>query len=558
MAEGINKKYDIEIEVVTPLSIGAGAEKDWVKGVDFVVQDGKLYKLNLRKMVAEGIEISKLTICFAEKNEKGVLALIGSKLNEVSDAVFNMSANTTKDVKSFVKNQLTGNPIIAGSSIKGSVRSVLFNYLRTNENNDKVVFGSSTKGDEFMRFIKFSDSEFDKTELVNTKIFNLQNKGSWQGGWKHEIKTNSTFSPEGFNTIYECIMPGNKSDASIMFSAEIFNKIKEQRLLDKKKTIIEEGLDKLFAIINNHTKKYLQKELDFFKKYKQADKTEKIIKSIEHLITMIPDDNSYCLLKMSAGSGFHSITGDWQFDDYTETGTWAQGKQKYKSRKIATHSDCFDLMGFIKISSLSQEAKKQYIEKRIQRLKSQEDECLRRIKEKEQQSQAEAKQRMEEAEKQVRFDTLIKDAIAHSETNQYEIALKEFEEAKRINPNYTVHDNDIKILKAKIGENDLKKKLAENEEKMKGESRKANLIPLSQKIANSKKLGTLFSNVKKWVEYNGNLNENDKSVLKIKIEEIYISMSPREKKQLKSFGRDLDLIITPELAKQWFDDIANS
>ena len=31
----LNKKYDIKIEVLTPLSIGAGAEKDWVCGVDF-------------------------------------------------------------------------------------------------------------------------------------------------------------------------------------------------------------------------------------------------------------------------------------------------------------------------------------------------------------------------------------------------------------------------------------------------------------------------------------------------------------------------------------------
>ena len=30
--EGVNKKYNLEIEVLTPLSIGAGAEKDWVRG----------------------------------------------------------------------------------------------------------------------------------------------------------------------------------------------------------------------------------------------------------------------------------------------------------------------------------------------------------------------------------------------------------------------------------------------------------------------------------------------------------------------------------------------
>ena len=71
--EGINKKYNIELEILTPLSIGAGAEKDWVRGVDFVVDKGILYKLNLKKMVANGINPNELTSFFATKNDKYTL-----------------------------------------------------------------------------------------------------------------------------------------------------------------------------------------------------------------------------------------------------------------------------------------------------------------------------------------------------------------------------------------------------------------------------------------------------------------------------------------------------
>ncbi|MDR3272567.1 MAG: hypothetical protein LBT29_03675 [Flavobacteriaceae bacterium] len=39
----LNQKFNIEITVLSPLSIGAGAEKDWVKGIDFVVKNKKLW-----------------------------------------------------------------------------------------------------------------------------------------------------------------------------------------------------------------------------------------------------------------------------------------------------------------------------------------------------------------------------------------------------------------------------------------------------------------------------------------------------------------------------------
>ena len=66
---------------------------------------------------------------------------------------------------------------------------------------------------------------------------------------------------------------------------------------------------------------------------------------------------------MSAGSGFHSITGDWQFDTFSINGIDGgkshrgkyNGKKSAKSRKIATDGNSFDLMGFVKLSLLTQE-----------------------------------------------------------------------------------------------------------------------------------------------------------------------------------------------------------
>ena len=99
--EGINKKYEIEIEVLTPLSIGAGAEKDWVRGIDFVVEKGKIYKLNIKKIAKARVDPTRLASCFASKNEGGVINLITrEKLESVSDALLYSSQN---DVKAFVR-----------------------------------------------------------------------------------------------------------------------------------------------------------------------------------------------------------------------------------------------------------------------------------------------------------------------------------------------------------------------------------------------------------------------------------------------------------------------
>ena len=190
--EGINKKYNLEIEVLTPLSIGAGQEKDWARGVDFVVDNGKLYKLNLKKMVANGVNVDDLTSYFALKNEAGLKSKLAGKLDLVSDFSIPFPVESDYDVKAFVKNQLTGNPVLPGSSLKGSVRSVLLDYLATKEeiNNavseasrrrrpfESFIFGSSNTGDEFMRFIKITDAEFDRTEwfpyesMLSTTITN--------------------------------------------------------------------------------------------------------------------------------------------------------------------------------------------------------------------------------------------------------------------------------------------------------------------------------------------------------------------------------------------------
>lgn len=581
--ETINMKYDLKIEVLTPLSIGAGAEKDWVRGVDFVVNKGKIYKLNLKKIVKERVNIDQLTSLFASKNEKGIISLITEpKLAKVSDFVMPLPADSPNDIKAFVKNQLTGKPILAGSSLKGAIRSILFDYLRDKERDEKQVFGSSVKGDEFMRFIKISDAEFDETTLVNTKIFNLQKKTDWVGGWKHGKKeTGDTFKTIGFNTVYEALMPSDVGCASFMVSNQflevdwrsfydqwqretrkdieketirhLIGKVESKRFLLRN----ENSLNTFFEVINNHTRDYLEKEKAFFEKY-SADKTDLIIDSIDKLLNLIPSDNSYCILKMSAGSGFHSITGDWQFDDYSRTGVWNfgsnKGKQKYKSRKIAVYGEHFDLMGFVKLTAISEEEKEK---ERLAREAIAREQAEKERKQREEQERLENELKKKE-EEYTRFYKLAEEACS---AEQWSEVLQHIERAVCIFPDRLSRFDSLKsIANENIKLQEQQKLVEEAKRKEEEERRIANKIPLAEKIAGASKIPTLCGNTKQWMKQNSleSLSDEDKQVLKSKLLDLCESMREKEvKKQISSALKDLKSVLGQDLAQQWFNEIVN-
>ena len=202
----VNKKYTITASVLTPISVGQGSETDWVLGVDFVVKNNVMYHLDMKKMQEVGIDIYRMTQLFLQQDPKGMLHLIGNKLEEVSDFRMKMPCFSSLPIKTFFRNQLTGQPVIPGSSLKGAIRSVLFAHFAKEKNVAEMqkqksnvlnesVFGSLKDGSDFMRFIQVGDITFPvhSTEFVNTKIYNLRRPGQeWEGGWKKLALTQST------------------------------------------------------------------------------------------------------------------------------------------------------------------------------------------------------------------------------------------------------------------------------------------------------------------------------------------------------------------------------
>ena len=509
-----DKKYAIELEVITPLSVGAGNENDWMRGIDFVQKDGKVYILDIKKAVEQGVDIDKLTSLFEHSDEKGISLLLGNQLESVSKQVFQSPVTTTNAIKSFLRTQLYDRPVVAGSSIKGSVRSALFHHLRENEKSNEEVFGNMKDGTDLMRFVRIADIEMPKTVLVNTKLFNLQKDGTqWTGGWKHAMsETNRSYRPNGFNTLYECVAPGQKGLGSIAMAGKAFEVLAENsdKFIShkaKKVQLLEGDIRGLFHIINQVTKGYLQKEKAFFEKY-SAERSDELIDNVNALLDMIPEDDSYCLLKMSAGVGFHSITGDWQYEDYDQTGIWTEsrnaGKKKYKSRKTAEYNGQLQLMGFVKLRALNAEE----LSKREEDLHAEHAEIIESIvapirereaaKMKQQEEEQKRKiAREEEVKKQKACQEFLKQIQSLYNNNQWDEAILKAEEALAFDP-----DNaDFKTWFEKS-------KNAKNlEDYRKGEEVATALKfsqPLTEVVKGKNSAGNLVGTTVKWVKTEGN------------------------------------------------------
>ena len=514
---GINEKYNIRLEVITPLSIGAGAEKDWILGGDYVIKDGKVYILDIKKMLDNGFDLNQISNLFINGDYNGIIQLLSNKLDNVSKKIYDLPASTINPIKSMVKNQLCDTPIIPGSSLKGAIRSALFSYLRSDEEKkDTEVFGNMNIGENFMRFIKFSDFDFLSTNLVNTKIFNLQSSDSgWRGGWKNaNNNTGSTFNPTTFNTLYECIVPGQKSVGSIMFSPrqfDLYERHAKQIMphAQGKRELIHSGLTSLFHILNNNTRVYLEKEREFFEAY-ETDKTDFIIESIDYLLNLIPDDDSYAVIKMAAGAGFNAITGDWQFDDYV--GGNLNRKQnkdgKPKSRKIAIWQDEFTLMGFVKLTQISEReyeteavAIHQFLNEIVDKRNSQ---IL----------QAENEKKAKDEKQKMLLETynaLIQEAEKAWESKDYLKVLEIAEKAGETYPKGTLHqelklkaEGPAMLMKINMQEEAENAARIEAENKKKAEDLAKNSIPLEERISGITSTGNLAGTIKKWLSVENN------------------------------------------------------
>lgn len=334
--EEINYTYNLKLKVLTPLFIGAGKEKDWVRGFDFIIFKGSLYVFNqekLFKFLSKENLLEKYTDIISQNNTNTIEVFFREnfdvqELENISEVIHGNCADISSEIKSFTRDGM-GRAFIPGSSIKGAIRSVLFNHVYSKHQQDiangnprnyiNVALGDFDKS--IMRFIKPYDiyGIDDYLKISNVKLYNVRHP---QNNIRSENKE--------IGITIECIYPFDdiiEFDFTIKiaepFLEIIKNKYKYNTSIPKYKDDVfknsrSETIRHLFEIVNKYTNKHIQKEIKFFDKYTHSKGIHNnIISKLKYLQNKTKNNNRSCILRMSYGSGFHGITGDWQFDEHS-------------------------------------------------------------------------------------------------------------------------------------------------------------------------------------------------------------------------------------------------
>ncbi|MBW7942900.1 MAG: hypothetical protein H3C64_11055 [Candidatus Kuenenia stuttgartiensis] len=384
---GINTEYTIYLKVLTPLHIGGAQEKDLSDGLDYLKDGIDIWRVNWEKVYQEFSpdEVSKAMI-----SREGLYDLLFED-KELYCNYWDIGYGDSGVIKSVIRDAM-GKPFIPGSSLKGALKNWFYSSFDENPKGSRDLLG--TFETDLFRFIKPSDCYMNEVRIFPTKTFNLSRDSSvWEGSWKHKRNggNNPYFNVEGFVTDYECFPNGLQTKFQLRlndslndeFEHELFdleirklkNEIEKTYLEDKKKQLqfrlnqLKNGkeayvktfhsmssspLQILFEGINSEVQQHIEKEMNFFERY-QSDGTEAILQQFQRIKQISKNIKNSCLLRLSAGSGFHGISGDFQFNDHTKTGIWNSGKNsgkmKYKSRKIAFTANEKYPMGFVLLST---------------------------------------------------------------------------------------------------------------------------------------------------------------------------------------------------------------
>lgn len=364
----LNTNYDIGIEVLSPLHIGANQEKNWLRGIDFIQYKGEIFILDKEKVFSD----------LDDQSQDKYLSLISAaKLMELEQfiskqidperyhkTVYGYNGKLpSNEIKTLIRGG-NGKPYIPGSSIKGAIASTVFNFLfdkyhqrlkRGDDLNDSLL-GSFSHS--LFRYIRPYDATCDQTELCNVELFNLSdNAGRWESRYKKgfNILTIENFSPKAKGNFRLSLADG--------LGRFLMMKRGPRALPRYYDDIFLQGntIEFLFELINAYTREHIRREIEFFEEFPQEEDTDLIIENLEKWQEMTRQDKQTCILRMAGGIGFHAITGDWRYQDHIEPvyhpdrrnlirneETGRKEPARYKSRKVIRANA--EVMGFVKLS----------------------------------------------------------------------------------------------------------------------------------------------------------------------------------------------------------------
>lgn len=379
--------HNLSLEIITPVHVGMGREKNYIKGLDFIYNKAeKIYTIVFSdKLLSSlsGTEIGAVSSFLSNGDFDKFNEYVKNK-KLLTDEMFSYKWPSQYECNDEIKRHIQdglGHWLIPGSSLKGSIRGILLSYLYNNLGqhgpiNEKTLLGNIENN--LMRFIQISDCVLNTTPgIYPVKIFSADPNN--EGRWKHQRNGGhrNDFNSIGFVTYYEMLNDGvNSEPTSGEFRISFGNWGGDNFLFDKKRNEIPNlskifghnggnGIRELIKMIKQVTDNFLEKEIKFFENYPNSALTnDTFFDELRWLKKENMREEKSCLLRLGANEGWHSITGDWKFDSFiratedNRNNFNGRMQKAYKTRKIIFdwkpegNDDIqrFVLPGFVKIS----------------------------------------------------------------------------------------------------------------------------------------------------------------------------------------------------------------
>lgn len=336
-------KNNIKITNLSQIHIGSGVTLH--KDTDFIVkkngQDSDIYVIDPDKVggiIGTDQRVLDQWIASIEKGNTNSffdLFLKGAKPADYSKRrITNFAGDRSGMTLQECMHDGMGRPYIPGSSLKGAMRTAIIAFLAdkmpealkermvdsftqkggkyvdeygVKHRSAEDVFLGDTPNESIMRFIRVGDAFYHKgSEIAITEV-SLNQRPS-----KNNLIDNKNQQP------VEAIESEAESSFSLAIDADRFKDVYARRNFDKElkgmKNLSEEfsTIPSLLHLINEHTKRLVEDEIDYWENLPDYTGAEDYIESMREISDVVNACKAgQCVLRVGQASGWRFMTGAW-------------------------------------------------------------------------------------------------------------------------------------------------------------------------------------------------------------------------------------------------------
>jgi CRISPR type III-A-associated RAMP protein Csm5 len=372
----------VELTTLTPVHVGNG---------NFLQKNVEFVQMNYEGVLSAGIiDDHKVLAIMGEDHIKDWVSVIENRgdlvefikirkqdlsLDDISRRILVIDSDFKKfeSLKEHIHNG-EGRPYIPGSSLKGALRSAIFNQeirrrgtpvprqklITTNWKGEIVakanaleyeLFGKDPKEDVF-RFLQVGDAYFAKGDTValDMKSLNIIRNGGEVilDGKVHQLT--------------EMIDADIKANLSLKLTTGLLDKNNNEGYINKKFPWLTD-VSELFKVINENTVQILSEEIEFWEYDESFDPVEKYLSQLREIMTVANNcTDDECIIRLGHGVGWPFINGGWVknenilsddiYQELVQITRWNNFRYKDypfpKTRRVAD-SNTIELPGFVKL-----------------------------------------------------------------------------------------------------------------------------------------------------------------------------------------------------------------